>query len=190
MSSLLRFFKPLPKGETYIPPSPKHSTEPPSKRQKIGPGRPRKDKGEAFHLSVTEVTEITNLKDEVELHKPNIDAVKSAIIPKDTVENVSIATEQFPVPAVDKLDFSKDMRDIRQSPGSAKSPARGKYTKWDITNKIRIVQEAKLCGIRPIAAKYHLAPSTLSSWMKMDFSKTIQRIKKGSIPGAGRPLTY
>ncbi|KAK3611186.1 hypothetical protein CHS0354_027032 [Potamilus streckersoni] len=117
MSSLLSFFKPLPKAETFIPPPPPKCSKPTNKRQKIGPGLSRKDKGEARHMSVAAVAEITNEKDHAELHKSNIDAVGNAIIRQDTTETEPIVPEKFPEPAVDKLDYSKDVRDVSQFSG-------------------------------------------------------------------------
>ena len=59
------------------------------------------------------------------------------------------------------------------------SPKRGKYAYYSPKEKMDIMEEAELCGLRATACKWNLTPSTLSWWKKQD--PNAHRHKSGAL---------
>lgn len=108
---------------------------------------------------------------------------------KETCKNKSAKEPSDESSQLAKIQ-SEDSIPLLQSmnPSNIQASKRGKYKAYTVKEKVTIVQEAKTAGLRPIAAKYNLTPSTLAGWMKTDFSK--QRNPGGRLSGGGRKISY
>ena len=85
---------------------------------------------------------------------------------------------------LEELAMIREMPSVVATP----SPKRGKYANYSPKEKMDIMEEAELCGLRATALKWNLTPSTLSLWKKQD--PNAHRHKSGRQVGGGRALTY
>ncbi|KAL3847409.1 hypothetical protein ACJMK2_018322 [Sinanodonta woodiana] len=182
-----------------------HREFPENEKQRMETGRPKEGQGQAPEISQP-AEDAVNIPLQQDKERSS-----NSILTVTNVANTSSIDTLVHVPRVaDKIDHNGSNKDFSAS--SALDPVsdeaddtadvkcviqfsdipvvRGKYRKMDLDEKFKIVEEAKLHGIRPTAAKYSLTPSTLGNWMKIDFSSTAMRTKDGSLLRSGRPLTY
>ena len=87
--------------------------------------------------------------------------------------------------AREKLKMVREDEAIVDKP----SPKRGKYSYYSLKQKQEILEEVELCGLRPTARKWAVAPATLAQWKK-DLAEDVQRHKSGRKIGGGRHLSY
>jgi hypothetical protein len=156
-----------------------HCHQPPPKKRCVG--RPVKNKtitSDAGSSSDHTTQQPPVSQDDV----PNNNTVKDS---EDSETGISSSLVAEVSPPID----CESTASAGSEPPVMSSPSiRGKYKSYTISEKA-IVDEARERGIWVTASDHHIAPSTIVTWMKTDFSQ-VQSTKRGARKaGGGRKVT-
>ena len=69
------------------------------------------------------------------------------------------------------------------------TPIRGRYKQYTLREKLVLVEQVKLHGLRQVARVNKIPLSTLGTWCKKDYSGVID-LKRGHSAKSGRPVSY
>ncbi len=163
MKRIETYFKKVSSAEEALPKEWLDAPLPPApKKRKVG--RPPKK---------LENKAVDNKKKQEESSKKDSDpSLESAAA---TVVDAAEKTEQLVVPE-------------NEHTPSLPQEKRGKYRHYTVSEKISILEEAALHGVRVISRLYKIPVSTLVTWKKQDFKQ--QRTPGGRLPGGGRKTPY